>query len=90
MPTLDILRRIVAVEAEPGCRLRIVYDSGETITVDFTPVIRKGGVFAQLADPVVFRQVCVDPRGRSVRWPGDIDFCADAVWLKAHGSVEVA
>jgi hypothetical protein len=90
MAALDILRRIRAVQAEPDYRLRIAYDGGETITVDFTPLVRQGGVFAPLADPGFFGQVALDSRGRAVRWPGDIDFCADALWLQARGTAEVA
>lgn len=42
------------------------------------------GVFAALADPAVFAQVRVGERGRSLEWPGEIDFCADALWFEAH------
>lgn len=90
MAALDILRKIRAVQADPDFRLRITYDDGQAITVDFKPVIRQGGVFAPLADPAFFARASVDARGRAVSWPGDIDFCADALWLKAHGSAEVA
>jgi len=26
----------------------------------------------------------VGERGRSLEWPGDIDFCADALWFETH------
>ncbi len=90
MPALDVLRKIRAVQADVGFRLRVTYDDGQTITVDFDPVIRQGGVFAPLADPAFFARAAVDPRGRAVSWPGEIDFCADALWLQAHGIAEVA
>ena len=90
MPALTVLRKIEAVEAQPSHRLRITYEGGETLVVDFTPLIQQGGVFAALADPAFFAQVQVDPRGRAVGWPGDIDFCADALWLQGHGIAEVA
>jgi hypothetical protein len=28
--------------------------------------------------------VHVGERGRSIEWPGEIDFCADALWFEAH------
>lgn len=90
MAGLNVLRKIRAVQAGAGFRLRITYDDGQTITVDFSPVIRQGGVFAPLADPAFFACAAVDPRGRAVSWPGEIDFCADALWLQAHGIAEVA
>ncbi len=90
MAALDFRRRMRTAQAEPDCRLRVTYERGETITVDFGSVIRQGGVFAPLVDPAFFAQVALDPRGRAVRWPGDIEFCADARWLQARGSAEVA
>ncbi len=42
------------------------------------------GVMKRLADPVVFAQVSVGGRGRSLAWPGEIDFCADALWFDAY------
>ena len=42
------------------------------------------GVFASVTDPAVFMQVGVGERGRSLEWPGEIDFCADALWFEAH------
>jgi hypothetical protein len=89
MNGLHILRKIQAVQALLNCRLQIIYEGGEAILIDFGPVIRQGGVFAPLADPGFFGQVSVDPRGRAVRWPGDLEFCADALWLQAHAA-EVA
>jgi len=26
----------------------------------------------------------IGERGRSLEWPGEIDFCADALWFEAH------
>jgi hypothetical protein len=81
---LDRLRTIREVHAEPGHHLRVGYDDGASITLDFNPIIRQGGVFAGLADEQVFAKVTIGPRGRSICWPGDIDFCADALWLQAQ------
>lgn len=81
---LDQLRTITSVHAEPARRLRVTYSDGQTIVVDFEPVIRQGGVFAPLANEQIFAQAALGPRGRSVCWPGDIDFCADALWLEAQ------
>jgi Protein of unknown function (DUF2442) len=41
-------------------------------------------VFAALADPEAFAQIRIGERGRSLEWPGEIDFCADALWFEAH------
>lgn len=81
---LDRFRTIKAVQPEQELHLRIEYDDGQIIIVDFEPVIRQGGVFAPLADEQLFAQAKPGPRGRSVCWPGDIDFCADALRLEAQ------
>jgi hypothetical protein len=89
MDTPQMLCRIRAVEALPASRLRITYEGGEQRVVDFGPVIRRGGVFAAIAKPHFLVQAAVDPRGRAVCWPGEIEFCADALWLEGHAA-EVA
>jgi len=82
---------IEEVVVEPERRLALLYREGGRVTVDFNEVIGRGGVFARLADPTFFSEVALGPRGRSIEWPGGIDFCADALWLEAHGgSVECA
>lgn len=61
----------------------LTWANGETTTSSFRHLIGKG-VGIALADPVLFAKVMVGERGRSLEWPGDIDFCADALWFEAH------
>ena len=42
------------------------------------------GIFTAFDDPTFFAQVSIGERGRSLEWPGEIDFCADALWFEAH------
>lgn len=42
------------------------------------------GVFTALVDPAMFAQVRAGERGRSLEWPGEGDFCADASWFEAR------
>jgi hypothetical protein len=74
----------VITEATPEANdvLRLRYADGAVIRVDFRPVIEQGGVFSALADPAVFVQVSIGEHGRSLEWPGAIDFCADALRLQ--------
>jgi hypothetical protein len=55
-----------------------------TTTVSYFAHVAGNGVFASLADPAVFARVRVGEHGRSLEWPGEIDFCADALWFEAH------
>ena len=61
----------------------LTWANGATTINGFRHLAGKG-VFAALADPVVFTQVRVGARGRSLEWPDEIDFCADALWFEAH------
>jgi hypothetical protein len=79
-----MMRTICSARSDGEHRLRLVYCGGEAVCVDFAPVIQQGGVFAPLAAPAFFAQVRVGAGGRYVTWPGDLDSCADALWLQAH------
>lgn len=76
---------ISEVWAEPDYKVRLLYSDGIVEIVDFKPVIARGGVFAALLEPDLFSRVSVGERGRYITWPGELDFCADALWLEAHG-----
>ena len=80
------MKRIASAEALPEHVVRLEYSSGESVQVDFTSLIKQGGVFAVLKDEDFFRQVTVDEDGRYIEWPGGLDFCADALFERA-GSV---
>lgn len=79
-----MLDKIEQVTPEADYKIRLVYQDGETVLVDFATVIQEGGIFSALADPEIFRQVKVGERGRSIVWPGDLDFCADALRLQGQ------
>ena len=59
--------------------LVLTYEDDLTIEVDFTPFINQGGVFAPLADSELFAKVQTGERSRFLIWPGDLEFCADAL-----------
>lgn len=67
-----------------GYRLRLLYAHGGVAEKDFAPVIAEGGVFTALADPDMFARVSIGQDGQSLEWPGELDFCADALWFEAH------
>ncbi len=75
---------IVGAEADAASlSVRLAWADGSTTVARFDHLAGKG-VFAPLADPAFFGQVAVGRRGRSLEWPGEIDFCADALWFEAH------
>jgi hypothetical protein len=83
---VGIMPIIQGVEVEPEFTLRVTFADGVSGIIRLRDAIQQGGVFARLADPAVFAQVSVGDRGRSLEWPGQIDLCADALWLEIQSS----
>ncbi|HEV8290961.1 MAG TPA: DUF2442 domain-containing protein [Tepidisphaeraceae bacterium] len=81
-----MLRRIMKAIPLKDRVLRLEYADGQTVDVDFQPVIRRGGVFATLNRDDVFGAVAVSDDGRSIYWPGELDFCADALWMTGNSA----
>ncbi len=78
------MHTIINATAETPTHVRLAFAQGETVVIDFTPYMKQGGVFAPLQDPSFFAQVKIGERGRYITWSDDIEFCADALWLKAQ------
>jgi hypothetical protein len=75
---------IVAAVPDPKTySVTLTWANGETTVNRFDHLVGKG-VLAAVTDPAVFTQVRVGERGRSLEWPGEIDFCADALWFETH------
>lgn len=75
---------IVAAAADPTTHtVALTWANGQTTVNSFARLVGKG-VFAAFADPAFFAQVRVGEGGRSLEWPGELDFCADALWFEHH------
>jgi Protein of unknown function (DUF2442) len=75
---------IIAAVAHPSTHtVALTWTNGETTVNSFHHLVGKG-VFAAFSNPAFFAQAHVGERGRSLEWPGEIDFCADALWFEAH------
>ena len=81
-----MLRRIVKVLPMPDRVLRLEYADGSWVEVDFGPTIKRGGVFQALDRKDIFMAAAVAPNGRSIVWPGELDFCADALWMAGNSA----
>ena len=64
-----------------GYRVWLRFDDGIEGETDFSPHAGHG-VFAAWNDYAVFRRAAIADQGRALAWPGEIDFCADALWLE--------
>ena len=81
----DMLENIIiSAVADPKTRdVTLRWANGATSIAHFAHRSGKG-VFVALADNAIFQRVFIGPHGRSLAWPGDIDFCADALWFEAN------
>ena len=76
--------RVVSVKANEDFTLTLTFTNGDVRLFDVSPYLDKG-IFRQLQDMAVFRQV--RPVLDSVQWPGGQDFCPDTLYLD---SIEIA
>ncbi len=75
---------IIAAAPDPASHtVALTWANGERTVSRFRHLVGKG-VFAAFSDPAFFAQVRVGEGGRSLEWPGELDFCADALWFEAH------
>lgn len=75
---------ISAAVADPASHsVTLTWANGEKTVSSFRRLVGKG-VFAAFSDPAFFAQVRIGEGGRTLEWPGELDFCADALWFEAH------
>ncbi len=75
---------ITGAIADPATHtVKVTWANGATTVNQFSHLVGNG-VFIDFADPAFFVRVSVGERGRSLDWPNEIDFCADALWFDAH------
>jgi hypothetical protein len=75
--------KITQVKALPVFRLEVGFDTGEVGVVDLSSFAGRG-VFKAWDQPGVFEQVSLTNEG-AVEWPGEIDLCPDALYLRMTG-----
>lgn len=78
------MKKITSVEALPNHKLRLRYDDGVEGVVDLSNDVGKG-VFKAWEDPKHWASVQIEEGSRAVVWPGEIDLCADALYLEITG-----
>ena len=81
---------IKAAEARPDHTVEIEWGDGSRSVVDFAPTVKKGGVFAPLADKDFFvGRLSIGGDGDWLSWPGELDFSADSLWYRSHPDQEI-
>jgi hypothetical protein len=78
------MKHMIAVQTLPDHKLKLRFDDGVEGVVNLSTEVGKG-VFAAWQDPQHFASVKIQHGGRSLEWPGEIDLCADALYLEITG-----
>ena len=78
------MKHITSIQPLPGYRLKLRFDDGVEGVVDLSAEVGKG-VFAAWNDVNHFAKVEMVHNGRALEWPGEIDLCADALYLEITG-----
>jgi len=65
--------RVESFEIIGPYQLRVKFDDGMVITIDFKPVLA-GELYSPLRDLNVFNQVKIDPEVYTLVWPNGADF----------------
>ena len=77
--------RIMDVSVVPDTyAIVLIWENGQRFIKNMWPLIRNQKIFAPLEDKSIFQQVSVVDDGRALAWPGDIDYCADALWAESQ------
>ena len=74
---------LIEVAPREKFRLYLRYDDGVDGVVDLAALAGRG-VFARWLEPGVFEAVRLSSAG-CPEWPGDIDLCADALYMQLTG-----
>jgi hypothetical protein len=75
--------KITKAKPVGGYRLEVEFDNGTLGTIDLSDYAGIG-VFHPWLQPGLFEQVSVSPEG-ALSWPGGLDLCADALYLRLTG-----
>jgi hypothetical protein len=75
-----MLYEIADAVPHPDHTVTVTWADGACGVVSFTPVIKKGGLFAALKDPDYFvREMRILRGGIGLTWPDEVDFSADGL-----------
>jgi hypothetical protein len=81
-----MLHDVVSASYKDGYRIELTFDNGERGVVDFSPYLKRGGVFKRFRDVNFFREYRVDPELGTLTWADEIDVAPETLYAQATGS----
>ncbi len=77
---------VIDVQCLDDFKLKLTFDDGKSGILDCKPLIAKGGVFAELNDVAIFKQVEINRELGVVTWKDTIDIAPETVYSLATGT----
>ena len=77
---------VVDVQCLDDFNLKLTFDNGKSGILDCKPLIAKGGVFSELSDVAVFKQVKINRELGVVTWKDTIDLAPETAYSLATDS----
>lgn len=82
-PNSYIFMNIIEAHIVTRFKIHLLFENGVSGIVDLSDLAGRG-VFKTWMKPGVFEQMTVEPLG-FLLWPGEIDLCADSLYLRLTG-----
>lgn len=75
-----MFHKVKTVSPLPEYRLSVQFSEGCTKIYDIKPLFESIPSFAQLREPHLFSEVCVDAGGYGIVWNDELDLSCDELW----------
>ncbi len=81
-----MIHDVVSATYQGSYRIEITFDDGKRDIVDFTPYLKRGGVFKRFRDLTFFREFRVDAELGALTWGDEIDIAPETLYAEATGA----
>jgi hypothetical protein len=81
-----MIPEVISASYRGDYRIEIRFRDGASGVVDFTPYLRRRGVFERFRDMRFFRSFRVDPELGTLAWDDEIDIAPETLYAAATGA----
>jgi hypothetical protein len=81
-----MIHDVVSAAYQGSYRIEITFDDGKRGIVDFTPYLKRGGVFKRFRDLTFFGEFRVNEELGTLAWGDEIDIAPETLYAEATGS----
>ena len=81
-----MIHDVVSAAYQGSYRIEVTFDDGKRGIVDFTPYLKRGGVFKRFRDLAFFREFRVDEELGTLTWGDEIDIAPETLYAEATGA----